>query len=295
MMDDDVSRRQEEKLVCLLGTPGQIAEVLLAIGFGSRSKAAEEAVQAPGTTVGDAVARGEAQRPIQIPDTTVKVGVSMDQGIAKGDAVAGSDDKDPTLSPAALVRDAGVSSFGPGTGVDKVGDGALSSGSSASSKQMAKERRKLRRREATSSTDRGSSSSGSDSRCEPEDMETGVDERAHGVVSKFFGEKGFGFITADGYDDDIFFHINDAGGQAFAKGDRVSFGLRCALGGKYKAVRIARTGDDDAVLLAAVESVDRAAKYCRQGGRCHGTRWAIARPGRQAATWRRLQGVSAGT
>ena len=78
MMVDDASLRQEEKMLCLLGSPGQITEVLLAIGVGARCMASAVVVQAQDTIGGDAVASDQAQKPTQLAGTTVKCAVPSD-------------------------------------------------------------------------------------------------------------------------------------------------------------------------------------------------------------------------
>jgi CspA family cold shock protein len=47
-----------------------------------------------------------------------------------------------------------------------------------------------------------------------------------GVIKRLNGEKGFGFITPDGGDKDVFFHSSSLVGVTFAElheGDKVSF------------------------------------------------------------------------
>lgn len=49
-----------------------------------------------------------------------------------------------------------------------------------------------------------------------------------GTVKWFDEKKGFGFITRDGGDADIFVHYSEIGGQGFrtlAEGERVRFGV----------------------------------------------------------------------
>ena len=44
-----------------------------------------------------------------------------------------------------------------------------------------------------------------------------------GTVKKFFDAKGYGFITPDSGDADVFVHISDVGLNSLTAGDRVSY------------------------------------------------------------------------
>jgi cold shock CspA family protein len=64
-----------------------------------------------------------------------------------------------------------------------------------------------------------------------------------GVIKRFVGERGFGFITPDGSSSDVFFHIKDCVGLPFgikpAERDIVEFDVVAdPLNGKLKAKNV---------------------------------------------------------
>jgi len=46
---------------------------------------------------------------------------------------------------------------------------------------------------------------------------------ANGTVSFFHDRKGYGFIETDDSDDDVFFHMEDVGGDDLEEGEEVEF------------------------------------------------------------------------
>ncbi len=64
----------------------------------------------------------------------------------------------------------------------------------------------------------------------------------NGVIKKKVSDKGFGFITAEGMDKDLFFHSNSLVGVTFdeiQEGDKVSFEVEDSPKGK-NAVNVQR-------------------------------------------------------
>ena len=249
MMVDDASRRQEEKLLCLLGSPGQITEVLLAIGFGARCMASAVVVQAQDTIGGDAVASDQAQKPTQLAGTTVKCAVPSDdeEGLI---LPAGDAGEDAVLKNVGLDVDGGVHHGNSGaSGLGQGGDAQLADKGHAD--EEGKRRRVFPRKprpgndkgdavgthEQCTTTDDGEMTDGSSSPdeggsvvsssdggwCEAENDSYGP---RVGVVKKLFDGKNYGFIKAVG-EGDIFFHVKDCplDGAQVGKGDRLYFNL----------------------------------------------------------------------
>jgi len=48
---------------------------------------------------------------------------------------------------------------------------------------------------------------------------------ANGTVSFFHDRKGYGFIETDDSDDDVFFHMEDVGGDDLEEGEEVEFDI----------------------------------------------------------------------
>ena len=51
----------------------------------------------------------------------------------------------------------------------------------------------------------------------------GDTKMANGTVSFFHDRKGYGFIETDDSDDDVFFHMEDVGGDDLEEGEEVEF------------------------------------------------------------------------
>ena len=51
------------------------------------------------------------------------------------------------------------------------------------------------------------------------------DSMSNGTVDFFHDRKGYGFIATDESDDDIFFHMEDIGGQDLEEGQDVEFDI----------------------------------------------------------------------
>ncbi|MFB6153129.1 MAG: cold-shock protein [Halodesulfurarchaeum sp.] len=62
---------------------------------------------------------------------------------------------------------------------------------------------------------------------------------ATGTVDFFHSRKGYGFITTDDADDDVFFHMEDVGGPDLEEGQEVEFDIDDAPKGP-RAVNVQR-------------------------------------------------------
>ena len=51
---------------------------------------------------------------------------------------------------------------------------------------------------------------------------------ATGTVDFFHDRKGYGFISTDDSDDDVFFHMEDVGGEDLEEGEAVEFDIEDA-------------------------------------------------------------------
>lgn len=67
---------------------------------------------------------------------------------------------------------------------------------------------------------------------------------ATGVVKLFDGNKGYGFITPDGGEADVFVHFSQVRGGTLNEGDRVEFELGHGIRGP-QATAVKREGEEE--------------------------------------------------